>query len=260
MSEKTIVYNDGSAYEKMMGVWSQLLGTQFIEWLNPKDGQRWIDIGCGTGAFTAQIAELCSPSKLLGIEPSEAQIEFARKRSITQQATFQIGDATALACESSSFDVATMALVLYFLPDPALGVNEMKRVVKPGGIIATYDWDVPGGGLPHEWLHKELRKRGIEYPLPPNAEVSRMDELEKLWDEAGLRSIECKQFIATRTFTNFKELWDISMKAPAFLGVFEDLAPEVITDIRSTVENELTESPSGSVSIHAHANAIKGIV
>ena len=53
MSEKTIVYNDGSAYEKMMGVWSQLLGTQFIEWLNPKDGQSWIDIGCGTGAFTA---------------------------------------------------------------------------------------------------------------------------------------------------------------------------------------------------------------
>ena len=69
MSEKTIVYNDGSAYEKMMGVWSQLLGTKFIEWLNPKDGQSWIDIGCGTGAFTAQIAELCSPSQLLGIDP-----------------------------------------------------------------------------------------------------------------------------------------------------------------------------------------------
>ena len=152
-------------------------------------GLSWVDIGCGTGSFTAQVAKLCSPSHLLGIEPSEAQIEFARKRPMAHQVTFQTGDATALACESSSFDVATMALVLYFLPDPALGVNEMKRVVKPGGIIATYDWDVLGGGLPHEWLHQELRKRGIGYPLPPNAEVSRMDELEKLWDEAGLRSI-----------------------------------------------------------------------
>ena len=96
------------------------------------------------------MAELCSPSHLLGIEPSEAQIKFARQRSIAQQVTFQTGDATALACESSSFDVATMALALYFLPDPALGENEMKRVIKPGGIIATYEWDVPGVGLPHE--------------------------------------------------------------------------------------------------------------
>ena len=147
-----------------------------------------------------------------------------------------------------------------FLPDPENALAEMKRVVKPGGIIATYDWDVPGGGLPHEWLHKELRKRGIEYPLPPNADVSRMDELEKLWNEAGLRLIECKQFRATRTFTNFKELWDISMKAPAFSGIFDDLAPEVISDIRSNVENELKQSTSGSVSIHAHANAIQGFV
>ena len=50
------------------------------------------------------------------------------------------------------------------------------------------------------------------------------------------------------------------MKAPAFSGVFDDLAPEVISDIRSTVENELKQSSSGSVSIHAHANAIKGTI
>ena len=260
MSEKTIVYNDGSAYERMMGVWSQLVGKEFIEWLNPTSGQSWIDIGCGTGAFTAQVAELCSPSHLLGVDPSEAQIEFARKRFITQQATFQIGDATALACESSSFDVATMALVLFFLPDPALGVNEMKRVVKSEGTLAAYVWDIPGGGLPHEWLDQELRKRGIDYPLPPSSDVSRMDELEKLWNGAGLQSIECKQFRVTRTFTNFDELWELTTKAPALSGVFDDLTPEVISDIRSTVENELTKSSSGSISIHAHANAIKGIL
>ena len=138
MSEKTIVFEDGNAYENMTGVWSQLVGKEFIEWLNTASGLSWVDIGCGTGAFTAQVAELCSPNHLLGIEPSEAQIEFARKRPMAHQVTFQTGDATALTCESSSFDVATMALVLYFLPDPALGVNEMKRVVKPGGIIAAY--------------------------------------------------------------------------------------------------------------------------
>ena len=111
-----------------------------------------------------------------------------------------------------------MALVLYFLPDPAIGVNEMKRVVKPGGIIATYDWDVPGGGLPHEWLHIEFRKRGIDYPLPPSSDVSRMDELEKLWTETGLQSIECKQFRATRTFQTLKNFGTLQLKLQHFRG------------------------------------------
>ena len=80
MSEKTVVFETGNAYEKMTGVWSQLVGKEVIEWLNTASGLSWVDIGFGTGAFTAQIAELCSPSQLVGIEPSEAQIEFARKR------------------------------------------------------------------------------------------------------------------------------------------------------------------------------------
>ena len=95
MSEKTVVFEDGNAYENMTGIWSQLVGKEFIEWLNTASGLRWVDIGCGTGAFTAQVAELCSPSHLLGIEPSEAQIEFARKRPMAQRVTFQTGDATA---------------------------------------------------------------------------------------------------------------------------------------------------------------------
>ena len=56
MSEKTIVFEDGNTYEKMTGVWSQLLGKKFIEWLNTASGLSWVDIGCGTGVFTAQIA------------------------------------------------------------------------------------------------------------------------------------------------------------------------------------------------------------
>ncbi len=53
MSEKTIIFEDGNAYEKMTGVWSQIVGKEFIEWLNTAGGLSWVDIGCGTGAFTA---------------------------------------------------------------------------------------------------------------------------------------------------------------------------------------------------------------
>ena len=136
----------------------------------------------------------------------------------------------------------------------------MKRVVKSEGTLAAYVWDIPGEGLPIDPIHAEFRKRGIDYPLPPSSDVSNIDKLEKLWTEEGIQSIECKQFRATRTFANFEELWNLTVKAPAFSGVLDDLTPEVISDIRSTVENELKQSSSDSVSIHAHANAIKGIV
>ncbi|MBT6725279.1 MAG: class I SAM-dependent methyltransferase [Deltaproteobacteria bacterium] len=260
MSDKKIVFEDGNAYERMMGVWSQIVGKEFIEWLNPKGGQSWIDIGCGTGAFTAQIAELCAPSQLLGIDPSEHQIEFARKRSMAHSATFQTGDATDLPCEPSSFDVATMALVLFFLPDPVLGMAEMKRVVKSEGTLAAYVLDIPGEGLPIDPIHAEFRKRGIDYPLPPSSDVSNIDKLEKLWTEEGIDSIECKQIKVSRSFKNFDEFWDINASVQAVTTVFDELNPQIIAEIRSNVEKELDYDSDGSTIIRGHANAIKGIV
>ncbi len=259
MSDKKIVFEDGNAYERMMGVWSQIVGKEFIEWLNPTSGQSWIDIGCGTGAFTAQIADFCSPSQLLGIDASEHQIEFARKRSIAHLATFQTGNATDLPFEPSSFDVATMALVLFFLPDPVLGMAEMKRVVKSEGTLAAYVWDIPGEGLPIDPIHAEFRKRGIDYPLPPSSDISNIDKLEILWTEAGLRSLECKQIKVNRSFKNFDEFWDINASVQAVTTVFDDLNPQIIAEIRASVEKELDYDSNGSVIVHGHANAIKGI-
>ena len=137
-------FEDGAKYERMMGVWSKLAGTHFLEWLSPTGELNWIDIGCGSGAFTAQVAEFFSPSHLLGIDPSEAQIEFARNRSIKHPVTFQTGDAMSLQCVDNSMDIATMALVLFFVPNPENALVETKRVVKPGGIIAAYVWDILG--------------------------------------------------------------------------------------------------------------------
>src|SRR6476469_2178248 len=99
MTGERIVFEDGAGYEKMMGVWSRLAGEVFLDWLAPAPGQRWLDVGCGNGAFTELIVDRCAPASVEGIDPSRAQIEFARARPAGKVASFQIGDAAALRSE-----------------------------------------------------------------------------------------------------------------------------------------------------------------
>lgn len=73
-----IRFDDGAAYERYMGKWSQLAGEAFLDWLAPAPGLRWLDVGCGNGAFTEMLAERCAPASVEGIDPSEAQLAYAR--------------------------------------------------------------------------------------------------------------------------------------------------------------------------------------
>src|SRR5215475_9271530 len=124
-------FDDGAGYERYMGNWSQRVGSVFLDWLAAPSGLKWIDVGCGNGAFTELLVERCAPTLVNGIDPSEAQLDFARKRPAARQAKFDLGDAMALPFPTDAFDVATMALVIPFVPEPIKGVAEMTRVVRP---------------------------------------------------------------------------------------------------------------------------------
>jgi ubiquinone/menaquinone biosynthesis C-methylase UbiE len=93
-------------------------------------------VGCGNGAFTELLIARCAPAEIHGIDPSEAQIAYARKRPAARLAKFEIGDAMGLPFPAKTFDAAIMALVIFFVPDPAKGVAEMARVVCPSGWVA----------------------------------------------------------------------------------------------------------------------------
>ena len=80
MIQQPIRFDDGAAYERMMGALSQLVGQVFLDWLSSPTGQRWIDVGCGNGTFTEQLIQRCAPAEAQGIDPSEAQLAFARTR------------------------------------------------------------------------------------------------------------------------------------------------------------------------------------
>jgi SAM-dependent methyltransferase len=147
MQAPIIRFTDGVSYERFMGRWSQLVGHAFLDWLAPAPGQRWLDVGCGNGAFTELITQRCAPKQVHGIDPSEAQLAHARQRALVAQATFVAGDAMALPYEAQRFDVTVMPLVIFFVPDPARGVAEMVRVAAPGAWVTAYAWDMFGGGL-----------------------------------------------------------------------------------------------------------------
>src|SRR5208282_5224519 len=124
MTEQKIRFDDGAAYERFMGVWSRFAGEIFLDWLAPGPGLQWIDIGCGNGAFTELLVARCAPSEVQGIDPSEAQLAFAHTRPATRVAEFRQGEAMALPFSTDRFDAAIMALVIFFVPDPAKGVAE----------------------------------------------------------------------------------------------------------------------------------------
>ena len=131
-------YTDGAAYEQFMGQWSRVAGEAFIDWLGLPPGLNWVDVGCGTGAFTGLILNRCVPRTVYAVDSSADQIAYARNTPVATRATFRVGDAQALPCADGEFDVAVMALVINFLANPAQAVSEMRRVVRPGGTLATY--------------------------------------------------------------------------------------------------------------------------
>jgi SAM-dependent methyltransferase len=260
MADQSIHFNDGDVYQRTMGIWSRLAGEQFLDWLAPPPGLRWIDIGCGNGAFTELLVQRCAPAEMYGIDPSEAQLAFARNRATAQGANFLQGDALALPFPNNRFDAAVMALVIFFLPDPAKGAAEMARVVRPGGAVATYAWDMLGGGFPWEPIHAEMREIGITPLLPPTVNASRLDVLRDLWTTAGIDATELQTITVQRTFVSFEEFWTITTLAASLQPTLATMTPDAIERLKAQVRLRLPADAAGHVVYPARANAITGRV
>lgn len=255
-----ITFDDGAGYEEYMGVWSRLVADRFLDWLAPESGHRWLDVGCGNGAFTALVAERCRPSHVDGLDPSPAQLSFARGRLSRDVATFHQGDAMALPFPDGSFDVAVMPLVIFFVPEPTVGVAEMRRVLGPAGSAAAYAWDMEAGGFPYHVLQAEMRTMGCMVPQAPSPQASRLDVLQSLWADAGFRDIATQTFIVERTFDNLDAYWNTVMKGPSVKGQLAAMDGGTMADLRTRVSRLLRTDSRGRVVCTAAANAVRGMV
>lgn len=258
MTEQTIRFKDGAAYEQLMGIWSRLAGEVFLDWLAPAKGLRWVDSGCGNGAFTELLVERCAPSEVHGVDPSDGQLAYARTRRPWSRVEFSQGDAMALPFPADRFDAGVMALVLVFLSDPAKGVAELMRVVVPGGTVATYMWDMEGGGFPLDALLAEMRAMGIASPLPASVSASRMEAMQKLWSGAGAVSVEAREITVQRTFANYEDYWSTGQKSSTVGPVLRGLPPGEVEKLKERVRERL-RADDGALTISARANAVKGV-
>jgi ubiquinone/menaquinone biosynthesis C-methylase UbiE len=260
MAEQQIRFDDGASYERMMGVWSRLAGDVFLDWLAPSAGLRWIDVGCGNGAFTELLVERCAPAEVQGVDPSPAQLAFAATRPAARVAQFRQGDAMALPFPDEGFDAAVMALVIFFVPDPAKGVAEMMRVARPGGTVAAYAWDILGGGLPIAPIEVAMRAMGLTPLHPPRAEIAQLDALQRLWLDTGLREVETREIAVTRTFADFDDFWSNSILIPSLGPIIGALGRSELERLESSVRARVAGDAAGRVVIEARANAVKGII
>jgi len=255
-----IRFDDGAAYEAFMGVWSRLAGDEFLRWLAPPSGWRWADVGCGNGAFSELLVERCAPKEVQGIDPSEEQLVFARTRLAAAAAQFRQGDAMALPWADDAFDAAVMALVIFFVPDPARGVAEMARVVRPGGRVSAYAWDILGGGFPYAALQEEMTAIGSPPAWPPSAEASRMTAMQALWNDAGLVDVTTHEIVVQRTFADFESFWSIARTGPRLSASIAGMAADRREAFRSRLRERLTADADGRITCSARANAIQGKV
>lgn len=254
---KAMQFQDGERYETMMGVWSALVGETFVDWLDVPPHLEWADIGCGNGASTELIVSRARPAKIEAIDPSEQQLLFARQRHRSGVANFTLGSALDLPYPDDAFDVAIMALVIFFVPDPARGVAELRRIVRPGGTVAAYAWDIEGGGFPYEHVHAAMRRAGVEPILPPRSEAARLDELGRLWTGAGLVDVELREIACSRTFPTFEDYWTTATSAPGIGPILAKLGGDQLNQVRNAAYDALG---SAELRIEGRAHAVKGKV
>ena len=201
-------FQNAEAYERVMGRWSRRLAPLLIRFGGLSDGDRVLDVGCGTGSLTFTLPEIANVAGVTGIDLTKSFVEFARARNTDPRISFQSADARVQPFEDNSFDRAFSMLVLQFIPDAARAVAEMRRVVRPGGTVTAAVWD-SFGGQPHVRLIFD-----IAAVLDPTVERKHLlrpltapNEMAALWRELGLLEVEQTSLLIRMDFACFDDYW-----------------------------------------------------
>jgi hypothetical protein len=136
----------------------------------------------------------------------------------------------------------------------------MARVVRVGGIVAAYAWDMPGGGFPYGTLQAAMREMGVAVPVAPSTDASRLDALQDLWTSAGLGDVETRELTVQRTFADFDDYWASVLGGPSVGRQLAAMPASDLEVLRSRMRGSLPTDGTGRITYGARANAVKGRV
>ncbi len=210
-TSSTFTASDGDGYELVMGRWSRRLAVPFLDFAGCQDGERILDVGCGTGRLSQAIVARSNPAEVRAIDFAPEYIDHAKRSIRDSRVVFEVGDACAIQFADRTFDRALSMLVLHFVPQAGRAVSEMRRVVKPGGVVAATVWDVRGGFVANRMFFdtaaaldpKANERRAQNYSRP----MTKPGELAQAWREAGLEEVVETTLGIRMELTAFDDYW-----------------------------------------------------
>lgn len=262
MSNLDDQWTAGATYEDFMGRWSRALAPRFLSWLRIPANVHWLDVGCGTGALTSAICAHAEPASVVGCDPAESFVAYARRHAGDACASFVVAGVGSLPARAAGYGSITSLLALNFFPDPGAAVDEMRSLAAGGGTISACVWDYAGrmAFLRRFWdaaaaTDPDARERdeGVRFPIcHPRA-------LTALFRQGGLHDVVCEPIEISTVFAGFADYWDSFLggtgPAPAYVA---SLTAEARARLARKLKQALPQGPAGTIPLSAGAWAVRG--
>lgn len=257
-------WSGADAYELFMGRWSRATAGLFLPWLAAVPALAWLDLGCGTGALSSVLQQTAQPRQVIGVDQSPTFVATAQARYGNATTRFEVGDAARIPLADDAVDLAVSALAFNFFPDPAAALRELRRVVRPGGLVAFYVWDYAGRMemLRIFWdVAVALDPAAAELDEGRRFPGNEPDALRGLLVAAGLDEVELIALDTPLRFADFDDYW-----RPFPIGVgpgpsyVAGLSPEMQQALQDALRQALPVAEDGSITLVGRAWAAKGTV
>jgi SAM-dependent methyltransferase len=245
------------AYDAFMGRYADRLAPLLIGFAGVQRGERVLDVGCGPGSLTEALGEFLGAHHVAAIDPSAPFAAACAER--VPAADIQVGAAESLPWPTDTFDAALAQLVVNFMSDADAGVAEMRRVVRPGGTVASCTWDYSGGmTMLRTFWDAAL---SLDSETPDEARTMRYndpDALRELWLRAGLEAVATDVLVVEASYRDFDDYWEPFTAGVGPGGAYTlSLDPDRRAALRDECRRRLGD-PDGAFTLSAKAWAVTG--
>jgi SAM-dependent methyltransferase len=244
-------------YDRFMGRYLPTLAVAFAEAADVAPGMRVVDVGCGPGGLTVELAARLGAANVAAIDPASQFVLACRERN--PGADVREGAAESLPWPDAEFDAALSSLVLAFMKDPDQGVREMVRVTRPGGTVAACMWDIAGGGMNMlRMFWTAVRQIDPDAQGEQRRAGTTEGDIAARFERAGLGGVVDGTLEARADYADFDDFWEPFLLSVGPAGHYlASVNDERRTEIREALRAEL---PDGPFSLSARAWYARGTV